>query len=157
MAVVYFLVFAVLSGFVGYSANALKDYTTKKNVLGQFVAVICIAIGVYGAYFFGSRISKMVTAPAIAQTRPMPNVATIEKDMAQMPARSLILMRDGKFLLASRISNDNRPYTLDILDSPGGTWKQVEFDEVKRREIVGIAYPNQGTLYETQAAIFLGQ
>ena len=158
MTIVYFLVPVVLAGFAGYSPNAFWHYTTKKNSSGQLSAILCIAVGLGGAYFFESRLFRSISTPAhSAQTRPMPNITTIEKDMVSMPARSLILMKDGKFLLVSRVSTDDRPYTLDVLESPGGQWTRVEFDETKRREIVGIAYPNQGMLYETQATIFLGQ
>lgn len=166
MPIIYILLFVLALGFVGYSANGLKHYTAKKDMTGQLATVLCIVLGLYGGYFFGSKFFRNISAPISATAvqpksdkhqRPMPALAKIEADMASMPARSLIFMKDEKFLLASRISTDDRPYTLDVLDSPGGKWTRVEFDEAKRREIVGIAYPNQSMLYETQAALFLRQ
>lgn len=83
-----------------------------------------------------------------------PTLTSINEQFTEMPARSLIMMKNHRLYLATKVADD-RPYLLDVLESPGGEWKRVEFDAVMRLEVLGVSW--SGMIYETQAALFLKQ
>lgn len=79
--------------------------------------------------------------------------AWVAKKINQAPERSLIVMKDEKILLISRVAD--KPYSLDVLSTPGGGWQRIEFDEEKRKGVKNVVY--DGPVYQTLAQEFLKQ
>ncbi len=96
----------------------------------------------------------IVAVVALPENHSAPTLTKINEQFAEMPARSLIMMKNHRLYLATKVADD-RPYLLDVLESPGGEWKRIEFDAVMRLEVLGVSW--SGMIYETQAAMFLKQ
>jgi hypothetical protein len=85
LTILYLLFFVLALGFVGYSANGLRHYTAKKDMGGQLASVLCIALGVFGGYFFVSKLIKSLPAPVSAtaittQPKPVPLTQVSDTD-----------------------------------------------------------------------------
>jgi len=113
------------------------------KVLGFFLAMLLVSAGM----LIWDKKHQPTEAELAARA-----AQRIEKEFKEMPARSLVLLKDKKILLVTKVADD-RPYTVDARESIDGPWKRMEFDEVKRKEVLGVTW--EGPAYETLAVEFL--